>query len=269
MGSLNSGVASAGATGQFCGDLRCVVLAAARLARGTPSVDGWGAGWGVAGVADVITGPAVEKEGPGGRDDVFLRFDAVRSAFHVWVNGHAVGYAQDSFTPKVTLFSLLFFCRSCALTTAHAGIQHRQVCAAHRQCSVRTGLPLVRWLVSRRSGEHHTRCEATPVSALLTSLLSVAVQDFWDLSGIVRSVCVHRVPPVHLRDVTIRTDFTNPRYCTSGLTQHSSHSLHSSSLVYSLMVMLHVSTNHRQSCTEGLLAASLRVAAGPAAPAPG
>ena len=178
---------------------------------------------------------------------MFLRFEAVRSAFHVWVNGHAVGYAQDSFTPKVTLFSLLFFCRSCALTTAHAGIQHRQVCAAHRQCSVRTGLPLVRWLVSRRSGEHHTRCEATPVSALLTSLLSVAVQDFWDLSGIVRSVCVHRVPPVHLRDVTIRTDFTNPRYRTTGLTQHSSHSPHSSSLV--LMVMLYVSKAAPRACS--------------------
>jgi beta-galactosidase/beta-glucuronidase len=37
-------------------------------------------------------------------------------------------------------------------------------------------------------------------------------QDFWDLSGIIRSVCVHLVPPVHLRDVTIRTDFADTQY---------------------------------------------------------
>jgi beta-galactosidase/beta-glucuronidase len=34
------------------------------------------------------------------KGEAFLRFEAVRSAFHVWMNGHAVGYAQDSFTPK-------------------------------------------------------------------------------------------------------------------------------------------------------------------------
>jgi beta-galactosidase len=42
------------------------------------------------------------------KGEAFLRFEAVRSAFHVWINGHAVGYAQDSFTPKaLPLRSLL------------------------------------------------------------------------------------------------------------------------------------------------------------------
>ncbi|ELR19733.1 glycoside hydrolase family protein [Acanthamoeba castellanii str. Neff] len=110
--------------------------------------------------------PAWLAEGPGGRDDVFLRFEAVRSAFHVWVNGHAVGYAQDSFTPKE--FSIGGYVRP-----------------TDNVLFVR----VYRWSVGSYLED----------------------QDFWDLSGIVRSVCVHRVPPVHLRDVTIRTDFTDPR----------------------------------------------------------
>lgn len=36
-------------------------------------------------------------------------------------------------------------------------------------------------------------------------------QDFWDMSGIIRSVCLHWVPDVHLRDVAIRTGFDDDR----------------------------------------------------------
>jgi len=31
--------------------------------------------------------------------DVFIRFEAVKSAFYIWVNGRKVGYSQDSKTP--------------------------------------------------------------------------------------------------------------------------------------------------------------------------
>ena len=30
---------------------------------------------------------------------VYVRFDGVMSAFYVWINGHRVGYSQDSFSP--------------------------------------------------------------------------------------------------------------------------------------------------------------------------
>lgn len=32
--------------------------------------------------------------------DVFLSFQGISSAFYVWINGHYVGYSEDSFTPK-------------------------------------------------------------------------------------------------------------------------------------------------------------------------
>ena len=36
---------------------------------------------------------------PGGEEPVFLHFEGVESAFHVWVNGQPVGYSQGSRTP--------------------------------------------------------------------------------------------------------------------------------------------------------------------------
>jgi len=105
------------------------------------------------------------EEGTSLRGEVFLRFEAVRSAFHVWLNGHPTGFAQDSFTPKEFRIG-------------------RHLKPTGNVLFVR----VYRWSVGSYLED----------------------QDFcWDMSSIIRSVCMHLVAPVYLRDVTIRSDFTS------------------------------------------------------------
>ncbi|MCZ4152171.1 hypothetical protein BZG21_48185, partial [Escherichia coli] len=35
-----------------------------------------------------------------GNSPVYISFQGVESAFYVWLNGHFVGYGEDSFTPS-------------------------------------------------------------------------------------------------------------------------------------------------------------------------
>ena len=53
---------------------------------------------------------------------IFLRFEGVDSAFHLWINGHAVGYSQDSRLPAE--FDITPTCgqaKTCLLCACTAG----------------------------------------------------------------------------------------------------------------------------------------------------
>lgn len=83
---------------------------------------------------------------------MFLRFEAVRSAFHVWVNGHAVGYAQDSFTPKVHRQDITSDSSDILTTVRHLGVQSRFMPQGYWKCPLRESVSLVGWVVPRGSG---------------------------------------------------------------------------------------------------------------------
>jgi len=92
---------------------------------------------------------------------IFLTFDGVDSAFHLWVNGQAVGYSQDSRTPAE--FNVTDY------------LQPGENLLAVR---------VYRW----SSGSY------------------LEDQDFWRLSGIYRDVYLWAAPPLHIRDLALRTE---------------------------------------------------------------
>jgi len=94
--------------------------------------------------------------------DVRLIFESVDSAFHVWINGREIGYAEDSRLPSE--FSVTPFLR-----------------AGTNKIAVR----VLRYC----SGSY------------------LEDQDYWQMSGIQRSVWLAARPKVHIRDFRIRTTF--------------------------------------------------------------
>ncbi|MEW6229421.1 MAG: sugar-binding domain-containing protein, partial [Bacillota bacterium] len=94
---------------------------------------------------------------------VFLVFEGVSSAFHLWVNGYEVGYSQGSHLPSE--FDLTTYLRP----------------GEENLLAVR----VYQW----SDGSY------------------LEDQDMWRLSGIFRDVYLIATPPVHLRDLRVRTSF--------------------------------------------------------------
>ena len=94
--------------------------------------------------------------------DIRLVFESVDSAFHVWINGHEIGYAEDSRLPS----------------------------EFHITPFLRPGRNLIAVRVLRYSSGTY-----------------LEDQDYWQMSGIQRSVWLAARPPVHIRDFRIRTSF--------------------------------------------------------------
>ncbi len=93
---------------------------------------------------------------------VFIAFEGVDSAFHLWVNGQEVGYSQGSRLPA--------------------------------EFDITTDV---------RFGQQNTlavRVYRTSDGSYLED------QDFWRLSGIYRDVRLWSAPPVHVRDLFVRTE---------------------------------------------------------------
>jgi beta-galactosidase len=96
--------------------------------------------------------------------EIFILFEGVDSAFHLWVNGEEVGYSQGSRLPaefRITSY-------------VHPGENTLAV-------------QVYRW----SDGSY------------------LEDQDFWRLSGIYRDVYLWAAPPLHVRDLSVRTDLTN------------------------------------------------------------
>jgi beta-galactosidase len=92
---------------------------------------------------------------------VFILFEGVDSAFHLWVNGQEVGYSQGSRLPAE--FNVAPYVRPGENTVA---------------------LRVYRW----SDGSY------------------LEDQDYWRLSGIYRDVYLFATPPVHVRDLWVRTE---------------------------------------------------------------
>jgi len=95
---------------------------------------------------------------------IFILFEGVDSAFHLWVNGEEVGYSQGSRLPAE--FRITSYVRPGENTLA---------------------VQVYRW----SDGSY------------------LEDQDFWRLSGIYRDVYLWAAPPLHVRDLWVRTDLTD------------------------------------------------------------
>ncbi len=119
---------------------------------------------------------------------VFISFQGAESGLAVWLNGHYIGYSEDSFTPSE--FELTDYLL--------------ENCAASGNCAAS----------DRESGDG-LGC-AQDGTAFKENKLAVQVfkwtagswcedQDFFRFSGIYRDVYLYAVPKVHAQDVCVRT----------------------------------------------------------------
>ncbi|MCD7842788.1 MAG: DUF4981 domain-containing protein [Lachnospiraceae bacterium] len=119
---------------------------------------------------------------------VFISFQGAESGLAVWLNGHYIGYSEDSFTPSE--FELTDYLL--------------ENCAASGNCTAS----------DRESGDG-PGC-AQDGAAYKENKLAVQVfkwtsgswcedQDFFRFSGIYRDVYLYAVPKVHAQDVCVRT----------------------------------------------------------------
>lgn len=104
--------------------------------------------------------------------DVFLRFDGVYSAYYVWVNGHKVGYAEDSKLPSE--FNITKYLRD-----QGSGIRDRGLGIGDNVLAVE----VYRW------------CDGSYLED----------QDMFRFSGIFRDVTIFATPKVRLDDFTVET----------------------------------------------------------------
>ncbi|MCC8049286.1 MAG: DUF4981 domain-containing protein [Clostridiales bacterium] len=119
---------------------------------------------------------------------VFISFQGAESGLAVWLNGHYIGYSEDSFTPSE--FELTDYLL--------------ENCAASGNCTAS----------DRESGDGPGCAEDG--AAYKENKLAVQVfkwtsgswcedQDFFRFSGIYRDVYLYAVPKVHAQDVCVRT----------------------------------------------------------------
>ncbi len=106
-------------------------------------------------------------------DRIRLRFDGVDSAFHLWINGHLVGYSQGARNPSE------FDITNYLLPRKGRGGNTRQ----ENTVAVRV----------------YQRCEGTYLED----------QDQWWLSGICRDVTLSYWPDLHVKDIKIETELMN------------------------------------------------------------
>lgn len=94
--------------------------------------------------------------------ETYLSFQGVETAFYVWLNGHFVGYSEDSFTPSE-------FCIT----------------------------PFLQEKNNKLAVEVYQRSSASWLED----------QDFWRFFGIFRDVYLYAVPDVHIRDLSVTSDY--------------------------------------------------------------
>ncbi|MCD7717680.1 MAG: DUF4981 domain-containing protein [Lachnospiraceae bacterium] len=119
---------------------------------------------------------------------VFISFQGAESGLTVWLNGHYIGYSEDSFTPSEFELTdyLLENCAAsgnCAASDRNTGNAPDCVQEGTAYKENKLAVQVFKWT----SGSW---CED---------------QDFFRFSGIYRDVYLYAVPKVHAQDVCVRT----------------------------------------------------------------
>ncbi len=131
---------------------------------------------------------------------VFISFQGAESGLAVWLNGHYIGYSEDSFTPSE--FELTDYLLENHAASGKCLISEISTTSDH--CAT----------LDRNTGnapdcaQDGTACKENKLAVQVfkwTSGSWCEDQDFFRFSGIYRDVYLYAVPKVHAQDVCVRT----------------------------------------------------------------